>query len=262
MISLDGEWPLGEYSEEGFSSLPPQMSLHGWSRASSSGSHMNMQLCPPCVPLKYPTVLTHMYPLPQTRSFNQLPSFLTIHPAGQGSQQSWEHLTCLEKVLHRRGFSLDSSAGLSSLLFHPHRPTSPKARGAVNPSRGKTGFQRKSVYSHPARHTTSVHWRSAVVHVDVGFWHSTASWEKIKPFILCSVNSGGGVSNEVWKPLLQGLQLVTVKTVIRSPSKAPQSLCSHVLLSLPPRDSHRRLIYIKTSQSYAERGDGACFSSS
>lgn len=84
----------------------PQLSLHGWSRTSSSGSHMNMQLCPTCVPLKYPTGLTQMYPLPQIRSFNQLASFVIIHPACQGSQQSWEHLTCLEKVLHRHGFSL------------------------------------------------------------------------------------------------------------------------------------------------------------
>lgn len=96
----------------------PQLPLHGWSRASSSGSHMNMQLCPTCVPLKYPTVLTQMYPLPQIRSFNQLPSFVIIHPACQGSQQSWEHLTCQEKVLHRHGFSRTLLSIISSTQTH------------------------------------------------------------------------------------------------------------------------------------------------
>lgn len=157
---------------------------------------MNMQLCPTCVPLKYPTGLTQMYPLPQIRSFNQLASFVIIHPACQGSQQSWEHLTCLEKVLHRHGFSLTPLQDSPLYYFIHTDPHLLRLEGqSIHP--GAKPPSRENLYIVPCPPCDSGPLAVRCRPRGCGLLTSQCILGESKAFFPYSVNSGGGISNEV-----------------------------------------------------------------
>lgn len=115
---------------------------------------------------------------------------------------------------------------------------------AIQSIKGQNQLPEEIYTQSPARPTVVIHsW--SVDHMNVGFWNSNASWKKIKPFPYTVWTLEVGSPMRYKSPFFKGSNWSQWRQLSGHLQSLHGVFCSHLLSSLPPRDSCRRRIYIK-----------------